>query len=738
MANVKEIRNVIKSSKKFIESLTDPLFITGDDLTIWYINEPALQTLGYAEEEVVGKMTCADLCKTPLCNTQNCTIKNCIKNKTSVLGNTVAQTRQGKMLPVRAQCNAIYDKKGNPIGGFEYLADATTVDEGFLTNMADAAFRTNTDLVIQNINDAALEALGYTRDEVVGKMTCADLCRTPVCGTTNCTIKRAMNEKTTVVATTVAKQKSGDMLPVRASCGYLNDENGNMTGGFEVISALNQVDEGFLANMADAAFRTDTELVIQNINSAALQALGYTREEVVGKMTCADLCRTPVCGTADCTIKKCIETRGTVVAETNAKTKDGRSIPVRASCGVLLDQQGNPSGGFEVISDNSALMNMVQNMGMISQGDLTSEVDEEYLSREDCVGQLANAFAEMQKNLLNIVADVRAGSSQVTAGGQQMSSTSQQLSEGASEQAASIEEISSSMEQMSANIKQNADNSAETERIAQKAAVDSEESSKAVMEAVNAMQQIAEKIGIIEEIARQTNMLSLNASIEAARAGEHGKGFAVVASEVGKLAARSKEAAGEISEISSSTVDVAEKARRMIESLVPDIKKTAELVQEISAASGEQSKGAEQINESIGQLDQVIQQNASASEEMSSVAEELASQAEELQSTVDFFKVDIDGERIEQRRKPLRIEDTGAEEQERRQTRVGRSKGTPATMAAARSGGNGDNFSGKRQPAGGGRNNKTAITLAEENRGKKTVVGAEAKTTLDSDDFEEF
>lgn len=272
----------------------------------------------------------------------------------------------------------------------------------------------------------------------------------------------------------------------------------------------------------------------------------------------------------------------------------------------------------------------------IAKGDLTAEVE---VKGQDEVGQLLRAMKNMRDGLTGIVTDSKSASGQVTAGSQQMSSTSQQLSQGASEQASSIEEISSSMEEMSSNVKQNADNALETEKIAQKASQDAEESGRAVLEAVDAMKQIAEKISIIEEISRQTNMLSLNASIEAARAGEHGKGFAVVASEVGKLAARSNQAAGEISEVSSSTVSVAEKARVMLESLVPDIKKTAELVQEISAASNEQSRGVEQINEAIGQLDQVIQQNASASEEMSSVAEELAAQAEELQSTMSFFKV---------------------------------------------------------------------------------------------------
>jgi methyl-accepting chemotaxis protein len=253
--------------------------------------------------------------------------------------------------------------------------------------------------------------------------------------------------------------------------------------------------------------------------------------------------------------------------------------------------------------------------------------------------ELMQALSQMVKNLTEIVGEVSAAADNVASGSQQLSSGATQMSQGASEQAAAAEEASSSMEQMSSNIRQNADNAMETEKIAMKSSADAQVGGKAVAETVGAMRDIAAKISIIEEIARQTNMLALNAAIEAARAGEHGKGFAVVASEVRKLAERSQTAAGEISELSASSVAVAENAGELLEKMVPDIRKTAELVQEITAASKEQDTGADQINKAIQQLDQVIQQNASASEEMASTAEELSSQAEQLQKTIAFFNI---------------------------------------------------------------------------------------------------
>ncbi len=312
-----------------------------------------------------------------------------------------------------------------------------------------------------------------------------------------------------------------------------------------------------------------------------------------------------------------------------------------------LGQQVEVSSDDEIKDLVSALNSMTANLRTtagiadeIARGNLT--VQAKPLSDLDTLGM---ALETMLEKLRMVVTDASSAADNVAAGSQELSASSEELSQGATEQASAAEQASASMEEMAANIKQNAENATQTEKIARQSSKDAQASGEAVSRTVQAMQTIAEKISIVQEIARQTDLLALNAAVEAARAGEHGRGFAVVASEVRKLAERSQGAAAEISSLSTESTKIAQEAGQMLGRLVPDIRKTAELVEEISAACREQDIGAEQINQAIQQLDKVTQQNSSASEQMAATSEELSSMAAQLQETISYFVVEEQGAR---------------------------------------------------------------------------------------------
>ncbi|QRE73435.1 HAMP domain-containing methyl-accepting chemotaxis protein [Methylobacterium aquaticum] len=323
------------------------------------------------------------------------------------------------------------------------------------------------------------------------------------------------------------------------------------------------------------------------------------------------------------------------VRETQSAYETTRTVLVAVVVGAVI--LGLAMALWLALSISRGLSKAVSAARSVAAGDLTKDV---VPTGRDEVTELLQAIQAMNVKLREVVGQVVSAASNVSAGSQELSASAEQLSQGSTEQAASTEEASASMEEMAANVKQNAENAGQTEAIARQSAKDAEASGVAVGRAVEAMQTIAQKITIVQEIARQTDLLALNAAVEAARAGEHGRGFAVVASEVRKLAERSQAAAAEIGTLSIDTVKAAQQAGDMLGRLVPDIKKTAALVEEISAACREQDVGSGQINQAIQQLDKVTQQNASASEQVSATSEELAAQAETLQATIAYFRID--------------------------------------------------------------------------------------------------
>jgi methyl-accepting chemotaxis protein len=471
----------------------------------------------------------------------------------------------------------------------------------------------------------------------------------------------------------------------------------------KIVSGLNATIDtlvGHLDAMPAPVMIIDRTFSITYMNRIGAQLGGKSQEQLLGTK-CYDHFRTSDCKSERCACHRAIHDGKTSNSETDAHP--GTHHLEIAYTGIpLRDEQGNVIGAFETVTDLTQLKRHARISDKIQQyqttetgklslslkkmalGDTgislraepgdedTSVMHDHYATIYNEVAELASALQKisgfarqiasgnlmvelrersdndelmkaliaMVRQLISVIGEVKAAAENVAAGSQEMSSGAERLSHGASEQAAAAEEVSSSMEQMTANVRMSADNAQQTEKIAVKSADDATVGGKAVAETVSAMREIAGKITIVEEIARQTNMLALNAAIEAARAGEHGKGFAVVASEVRKLAERSQHAAREISELSVSSVEVAERAGDMLTRIVPDIQRTAELVQEINSSSKEQDSGAGQINKAIQQLDQVIQQNAAAAEEMASTAEEFSSQAEQLQGSVAFFKID--------------------------------------------------------------------------------------------------
>jgi len=429
--------------------------------------------------------------------------------------------------------------------------------------------------------------------------------------------------------------------------GKAADVRATSVEALDAIVALNNEQLAQAVQGAEELYNSSRMLLIALLVGSSILAIGAALWIITGISRGLGKIKTAIDAVAIGDLDQRIEIKSDDEIKDLVDTVNAMTDNLRASAAIAdAIGYGDLSTKPRILSDKDTLGKAMERMvdglrasaavaEQIAAGDLT--VTPKPLSDKDTLGL---ALLRMVEKLRDVIADAIASANNVSAGSQEMSATAEQLSQGATEQASSTEEASASMEEMAATIKQSADNASQTEKIARQSAADALASGQAVNNAVSAMQTIAEKIMVVQEIARQTDLLALNAAVEAARAGEHGRGFAVVASEVRKLAERSQAAATEISALSGSTVKAAQSAGEMLAKLVPDIQRTAELVEEISAASREQNAGAAQINTAIQQLDKVTQQNTSAAEEMSATSEELATQAEQLQSAISYFRID--------------------------------------------------------------------------------------------------
>ncbi len=288
---------------------------------------------------------------------------------------------------------------------------------------------------------------------------------------------------------------------------------------------------------------------------------------------------------------------------------------------------------------NSSFKRTTQLAQNYAAGNLTDEVEEKFMVLKDEIGDMARALMGMRDKFTEVLSGVLVGAENVSSASVQSSTASQQMTEGSNEQASSVEEISSTMEEIAANIQQNTENALLTKQISQNVANAINLVGSSASQSVTSMRLINEKIQVINDIAMQTNILALNAAVEAARAGEHGRGFAVVAAEVRKLAENSRQAADEIVNLTENSLGITEKAAGQLSNVIEDIEQTNAMVQEIAAASAEQSNGVMQVNGAIQELNRITQQNAAASEELASSSEELAGQAEQLKEMIAYFRV---------------------------------------------------------------------------------------------------
>ncbi|MGV1099557.1 methyl-accepting chemotaxis protein [Thiovibrio sp. JS02] len=694
---IEGVNNTISRLVGLLDSMPAPAMIIDNDFNILYINEVGARAGGKNPGQLIGGK-CFDHFRTSHCNTDKCACGQAIRGGMGASAETDAHPAAGVDLDIAYSGIPLRDEQGKVIGAFEVVSDQTAVRKAARLARKVADYQgAETEKVVACLKKLSQGDITCTISPAAGDADTMEVYNTfkIIADSFNASVA-TINALVADVNMLAGAAVEGRLNTRADAAKHQGDFRKIIEGVNNTISRL----VGLLDSMPAPAMIIDTDFTIRYINELGARAGGKSPAQLIGSK-CFDHFKTSDCNSDKCACGQAIRGGRVASAETDAHPAVGVDLDIAYSGTPLRDEQGKIIGAFEVVSDQTAIKKaariarkvadyqdvetnkLVETLNKLAIGDLNISLETEpadadtesvkkvfegiggavgYLvdalkditgaAREIAAGnltvklrkrsevdELLQALEDMVSKLKEIITDVRGAADQVASGSQELSSSSQQVSQGASEQAAAVEEISSSMEELASTVAQTADHARQTAAISNKAADDAVAGGKAVTETVTAMQHIAEKIELIEEIARQTNLLALNAAIEAARAGEHGKGFAVVASEVRKLAERSQYSAQEIKGVASASVETAANAGRLINEIVPQIQKTAELVHEIDAASNEQARGIDENAKAIQQFDQVIQANSAAAEEMASTSEELTAQAAQLQDSIAYFKI---------------------------------------------------------------------------------------------------
>ncbi len=692
------VNNVFNRLVGMLDAMPAPSMLIDSEFNILYMNEIGAKVGGKTPDQMIGTK-CYDHFRTSDCRTDKCACGSAMRSGSVINSETDAHPG-GLDLDIAYFGAPVRDETGKIIGAFEVVSDQTAVKKAARQSQKIAEYQNlETEKVVSCMSKLAKGDTSCSITPATGDADTAEVRKTFQ------SIAEAFNACTAVVNALVADVGMLSRAAVEGKLNTRADAVKHQGEFKNIIEGVNNTMSrlvGLLDTMPTPAMIIDNDFNVQYMNELGAKVGGKTPAQLIG-VRCYDHFKTSDCKTERCACGQAMRNGQNANSETDAHPA-GLDLDISYIATPLRDEQGKIIGAFEVVSDQTAIKQaarvaekiakyqsvethkLVECLEKIAEGDLSLAIETEPADGDtdsvkqifDGIGsalgvlinalneitgaareiaggnllvkmkkrseqdELIQALQDMVEKLKEIITDVRGAADQVASGSQELSSSSQEVSQGASEQAASVEEISSSMEELASTVAQTADHARQTAAISTKAAADAVDGGKAVVETVAAMQLIATKIELIEEIARQTNLLALNAAIEAARAGEHGKGFAVVASEVRKLAERSQVSAQEIKGVAGASVETASNAGKLINEIVPQIQKTAELVHEIDAASNEQARGIDENARAIQQFDQVIQANSAAAEEMASTSEELTAQAAHLQDAISFFKVETE------------------------------------------------------------------------------------------------